>query len=261
MAIDPATAKILAQVAVKVVTDEETRTKILYAALIAITVSVFILLLPIYILTHPFEMLKMAFSDSPEVAAFIEQYKLENDDKVLVFGQNPIFQGPYPLPVKGAVITSDYGERTDPLTGESAFHHGTDFGGELQSDIYAVADGEVVLVVTEKNNGYGNYIIIKHKGQKPNAAGGIETETFYALYGHMNEIFMFKGQTVQQGAVIGLMGGDPERDENPGRSTGTHLHFEIRLSQYGSSISPDGYIFPKPEVSENTESEEESTNE
>ena len=172
-----------------------------------------------------------------------------------MIGGNLIFQDNYPLPVVGASVTSGYGERADPFTGSTAFHSGTDFGGAWQSNIYSVADGEVVKVNTEKNDGHGNYIIIRHTGQRINDAGGIETEAFYGLYAHMNEIYMFEGQSVKQGAVIGLMGGDPNRDANPGRSTGTHLHFEIRTSQGGAGVDPAGYIFPKPEPPESSESE------
>jgi murein DD-endopeptidase MepM/ murein hydrolase activator NlpD len=260
MAIDPATAKAIAKVAASVLTDKETRSKLFYIILIAVACGVAVILIPIYLLTHPMEMLKAAFADSPDEAAYIEQYKLDNDDKVLVIDGNPLYEGDYPLPVKGASITSSYGERSDPFTGQTSFHYGTDFGGAWQSELYAVADGVVVKVCTEKNDGYGNYIIIKNTGQRTNDAGGIETETFYTLYGHMNEVYMFEGQSVKKGAVIGLMGGDPDLDTNPGRSTGTHLHFEVRTSQYGSGIDPAGYIFPEPEPPESTESEE-TTNE
>lgn len=255
MAIDPATAKATAKVAVSVATDKETRSKLLYILLIAIVCGVAVLLIPLYLLTHPLEMLKAAFADTPDDAAFIEQYKQENDDKVLVIGGNLIFQDRYPLPVVGASVTSGYGERADPFTGNTAFHSGTDFCGAWQSNIYSIADGEIVKVNTEKNDGYGNYIIIRHTGQRTNDAGGIETEVFYGLYAYMNEVYMFEGQSVKQGAVIGLMGGDPNRDANPGRSTGTHLHFEIRTSQGGAGVDPAGYIFPKPEPPESSESE------
>lgn len=112
-------------------------------------------------------------------------------------------------------------------------------------------------VCTEKNDGYGNYIIVKHTGERTAEDETVTSETFYALYGFMNEIYMFDGQSLKKGAIIGLMGGDPEKDTNPGRSTGTHLHFEIRTTQSGSAIDPAGYIFPapEPEPEETTESE------
>lgn len=258
MAIDPATAKAIAKVAASVLTDKETRSKLFYIILIAVACGVAVILIPIYLLTHPMKMLKAAFAGSPDEAAYIVQYKLENDDKVLVIDGNPLYEGDYLLPVKGASITSPYGERTDPFTGQTSYHSGTDFGGAWKSELYAVADGVVVKVCTEKNDGYGNYIIIKNTGQRTNDTG--EIETFYTLYGHMNEVYMFEGQSVKKGAVIGLMGGNPDLDTNPGRSTGTHLHFEIRTSQYGSGVDPAGYIFPEPEPPESAESEE-TTNE
>lgn len=259
MAVDPATIKAVAKVAVNVLTNKETRSNLLYIILIALAVGVAIILIPIYLLTHPLEMLEAAFADTPDDAAYIEQYKQENDDKVLVIGEGLTVQDAYPLPVIGATVTSEYGERTDPITGEAAFHHGTDFGGEWRSEIFSVADGTVAVVCTEKNDGYGNYIIIKHTGQRTAEDGTVTTETFYALYAHLNEIYMFEGQSVKQGAIIGLMGGDPERDTNPGKSTGTHLHFEIRTTQDGEAVDPAGYIFPvpepEPETEETTESE------
>ena len=248
MAIDPMAAKLLARAAVSVISDKENRSRLLYIILISASCVITLLLIPLYILTHPLEMLESVFADSPDEMIFVEGYKQENDDKVLVFGESLIQAAAYPLPVIGAVITSEYGERIDPFTSESAFHYGTDFAGLWQSEIYAIADGEVVKVSTKKNNDYGNYMIIRHK---------IVTETFYTMYAHMNDIYMFEGQSVKQGALIGLMGGDPERDKNPGRSTGTHLHFEIRNSQNGKGINPVGYIFAVPDITEETTDENE----
>lgn len=139
-----------------------------------------------------------------------------------------------------------------------SFHYGTDFEGAWRSEIYSVADGVAVKVCTEKNDDYGNYIIIKHTGVRTDEDGREKNETFYALYGYMNEIYMYEGQSVKKGALIGVMGGDPKRDKNPGQSTKTHLHFEIRNAQDGVGIDPTVYIFPLPD--ETAESEE-NTNE
>ncbi|MEA1998336.1 MAG: M23 family metallopeptidase, partial [Euryarchaeota archaeon] len=94
-------------------------------------------------------------------------------------------------------------------------HNGIDYGAPTESDIYACADGVVVLA-EERDYGYGRHIRIQHKG-------------FLALYGHLQFMNFKKGDRVKSGDVIGGMGGDP-RDDVPydGNSSGTHLHFEIR---------------------------------
>ncbi len=251
MAIDPVTAKAIAQAAAKILTDKEARNKLLYLLLVILAVSLVVVLLPIYILTQPIEALKSVFADAPDDVAFVEQFKTENDEKVLTIGSDLIYEGVYPLPVKEANMTSKYGERIDPITGQTAFHYGTDFSGEWRSEIYAVDDGEVVSICTDKNDSFGNYIIIRHMGTHARESAG--TGEFYALYGHMSEIYMYEGQTVKQGTVIGLMGGSPEEDSNPGRSTRTHLHFEIRKSKDSEGISPIGYIFTASETEDDSD--------
>ena len=67
-------------------------------------------------------------------------------------------------------------------------------------------------------------------------------ETIFTLYAHLAEIDVVQGQEVIQGTIIGTQGGDPLRDKNPGSSTGTHLHFEIRLENK-STIDPAPYLF------------------
>ena len=68
-------------------------------------------------------------------------------------------------------------------------------------------------------------------------------ETIYTLYAHLAEIYVSNGQEVKQGNVIGIQGGDPERDNNPGTSTGSHLHFEIRKSAGGDYQNPRNYLY------------------
>ena len=83
-------------------------------------------------------------------------------------------------------------------------------------------------------NGFGNCIEIKHI---------VNGETIYSFYAHLSKINVKSGDKVKQGEVIGLEGGDPESDPNPGNSTGHHLHFEIRkASGYGNDVDPTKYI-------------------
>ena len=68
-------------------------------------------------------------------------------------------------------------------------------------------------------------------------------ETIYSFYAHLSRIDVKEGEKVTQGQVIGLEGGDPTTDDNPGSSTGHHLHFEIRkASGYGNDIDPNKYL-------------------
>ncbi len=116
-------------------------------------------------------------------------------------------------PVKGTV-TSKYGIRIDPFTGKTAFHSGVDIGAALNSEILAAAGG----VVTKKAylEDYGNYLIISHGG-------------FSTLYAHCNSILVEKGNRVEKGQLVARVG-------STGRSTGPHLHFEIRIRE--SRIDP-----------------------
>ena len=127
---------------------------------------------------------------------------------------------PFALPLKTSFrYTSGFGMRNDPKGAGRRMHEGTDFAGAYGSPIYATADGVVIHAGPE--NGYGNLIKIQH-------AFGIETR-----YGHLSKIRVNVGDRVSRGDRIGDMG-------NSGRSTGTHLHYEVRLS--GTAINPMTYI-------------------
>ena len=130
------------------------------------------------------------------------------------------------------VITSEYGERIHPITGATSFHSGIDIVGEHHTEILAVADGEVTYAGVQ--SGYGNCVEIKHI---------VNGETIYSFYAHLSRIDVTVGQTVSQADVIGLEGGNPESDPNPGTSTGHHLHFELRsASGSGNSLNLNNYI-------------------
>ena len=124
----------------------------------------------------------------------------------------------WPLPVAGT-ITSQFGHRVDPITGEVSSHTGTDIACAEGTPILAAADGTVIVAngLDSWGGSYGYYIQIDH-------GGGLET-----LYAHCSSICVTTGQQVQAGEVIGYVG-------HTGRVTGNHLHFETRLS--GSRINP-----------------------
>ncbi len=168
-----------------------------------------------------------------------EPFNLSEDDislfkQIYMHNSELEFNGRFPMPVKGT-ITSRYGYRSDPFGNPTAeFHKGLDIQPEHHSPINTIADGEVIEVNT-KTNSYGNYVLIKHE---------IDNEVFYSFYAHLSEVTVSVNEKVIQGQVIGLEGGEPKKDPNPGSSTGHHLHFEIRKSPgNNSTVNPEKYLF------------------
>ncbi|WP_299669914.1 M23 family metallopeptidase [uncultured Ruegeria sp.] len=129
-------------------------------------------------------------------------------------------KAPFASPVRAAVrFTSGYGTRRDPKTGGRRMHNGADFAGATGTDIFATADG--VVTHAGWQSGFGRLVKIKH-------AFGIET-----LYAHNTKIRVKVGQRVSRGDHIADMG-------STGRSTGTHLHYEVRVN--GKPVNPMTYI-------------------
>ena len=126
---------------------------------------------------------------------------------------------PLRRPVGAARFTSGFGGRKDPINGRKSFHAGVDFAAPRGTAIYAAGAGEVVY--SARQRGYGNLIKIRH-------AFGYET-----VYAHLNRRRVKVGDKVERGDRIGDMG-------NTGRSTGTHLHYEIRVN--GKTVNPAKYI-------------------
>jgi murein DD-endopeptidase MepM/ murein hydrolase activator NlpD len=116
---------------------------------------------------------------------------------------------PHNLPASLEYISSGFGYRSDPFTGEAAMHAGLDFRGPIGAPIYAAAKGRVSFAGVK--NGYGNCIEITH-------GNGMMTR-----YAHMSAFRARVGQTVEAGDAIGAIG-------SSGRSTGPHLHFEVRIN-------------------------------
>jgi murein DD-endopeptidase MepM/ murein hydrolase activator NlpD len=123
-------------------------------------------------------------------------------------------------PVDSANLTSGFGIRSDPFRARAAMHPGIDLAGPLGTPVYATADG-VVDRAEWNGGGYGNLIEIDH-GQ------GIQTR-----YGHLSQRIAQPGQRVHRGDLIGLMG-------STGRSTGSHLHYEVRVA--GRAIDPISFV-------------------
>nr|WP_207623748.1 M23 family metallopeptidase [Rhodobacter calidifons] len=130
------------------------------------------------------------------------------------------FKLPFAMPVKSAFRwTSGFGYRRDPKGAGIRMHEGTDLAGSYGTPIYATADG--VVVHAGWDNGYGRLVTIRHDF-------GVETR-----YAHLSQIRVEVGQRVSRGDRIGDMG-------NSGRSTGTHLHYEVRLG--GTPVNPMTFI-------------------
>jgi len=122
-------------------------------------------------------------------------------------------------PVVGGWVSSHYGKRTDPFTGDPAVHRGLDFAGPLNSVILAVAPG--VVTWSGPLRGYGNLIEIDH-------GNGWVTR-----YGHNSSNYVSLGDYVKPGQTIALMGAT-------GRATGTHLHFEVLYQ--GRHMNPARFV-------------------
>ena len=121
-------------------------------------------------------------------------------------------------------LTSAYGYRVNPITGRGTqFHPGIDIALPQGSNLYAVEDGIVIRTDYNDAHGFGGQIVIFH----PKLA-------LYTQYGHVHAFKVRSGSEVRRGQVIGLSGGQ-RGTKGAGSSTGAHLHFEVRETQYADS--------------------------
>jgi len=123
------------------------------------------------------------------------------------------------MPVEGVRMSSGYGMRTHPVLGGRRQHKGIDLAGPIGTPVHAAADG--VVSRADWFSSYGLYISLEH-------GGAMQTR-----YGHMSRLNVAAGQRVHKGDVIGYIG-------TTGRSTGPHLHYEVRLN--GESVNPVPYL-------------------
>lgn len=133
-----------------------------------------------------------------------------------------------PINMKDYTMASGYGYRRDPVYGTTKFHEGLDFAAAQGTPVYATADGTVE--VAERCSGYGNCVDIEHG------------YNYLTRYAHLSEISVKQGQSVKRGDLIGKVG-------STGKSTGSHLHYEVRfknepqnpVNYYFMDITPEQY--------------------
>ena len=126
---------------------------------------------------------------------------------------------PSRMPVNDVALTSGYGMRVHPVLGGRRAHKGVDLAAPTGTPIYATADG--VVRKAEWFSSYGLFVQLEH---------GASLET---RYGHMSRLNVFNGQQVRKGDLIGYVG-------STGRSTGPHLHYEVRIG--GAAVNPIPYM-------------------
>ncbi|MDR2785178.1 MAG: M23 family metallopeptidase [Treponema sp.] len=128
--------------------------------------------------------------------------------------------GGFRFPLNNFRLSSGFGPRINPVTGNLRLHQGLDLAAPLGADVYAARDG----VITEigEDPVYGKYVIIEH------------SENWTSLYGHLSSVNTDLRKNVKSGSLIGKVG-------STGQSTGPHLHFEIR--QHGKAQNPDKLLF------------------
>lgn len=150
-----------------------------------------------------------------------DAYQNKLEAKIL---QNSVLKDMLPnsAPIAVKFRSSSYGWRTDPFRGTKAFHEGLDFPARMGTPIFAAADG--IVITSGRTSAYGNLVKVDH-------GAGLETR-----YAHASKLLVKVGERVVKGQKIALVG-------STGRSTGPHLHYEIRL--HGNSLDPRQYLDKK----------------
>lgn len=154
-----------------------------------------------------------------EVTPSVNQPVQDETPKVEETSSSAVTPSLTPLPKQKAIITSPFGMRNHPTLGRPVKHNGIDFGSGRGTEIYAASNGKVVLA--EFNSSFGNYIVIEHKDGQSTA------------YAHLDRLSVSKGDIVTKGQIVGYSG-------STGRSTGPHLHYEVRTN--GTPVNPKDYL-------------------
>lgn len=149
----------------------------------------------------------------------VDRSKFNTEVEYLLKLENVIHSFPVSSPMRRYWISSGYGKRVDPIRNRTAMHAGMDMVGRYKSKIYTSAPG--VVIKAGSRGAYGKLVEIDH-------GYGLTTR-----YGHLNKILVKKGEKVGRGDVIGLQG-------SSGRSTGDHLHYEVRYNK--KALNPKNFL-------------------
>ncbi len=168
-------------------------------------------------LRREYERLDEQFSQTHREALFVEQM-LQDEYELLTDQKAFLAAVPTRKPAIG-YFTSGFGIRKSPYGGRVKMHEGLDIANRIGTAIRSPADG--VVTFADLKSGYGHTLIVDH-------GYGVET-----LYGHTRKIVVTRGQKIRRGDVVALLG-------NSGRSTGPHLHYEVRVN--GWPVDPLSYI-------------------
>ncbi|WP_294394844.1 M23 family metallopeptidase [uncultured Sphingomonas sp.] len=152
-----------------------------------------------------------ASSETPFHSLFTSWKKLDS------ISSQGVMSVPSAKPVAEATYTSGYGVRSDPFRGSAAMHAGIDLAAPIGTPVYATADG--IVSRSEWSGGYGNLVEINH-------GKGLQTR-----FGHLSRALVHAGDRVKRGQMIAMMG-------STGRSTGSHLHYEVRIDGYAVNPVP-----------------------
>lgn len=153
------------------------------------------------------------------LSQFFNQDEFESEINYLMQLEKVVNSIPLSSPLKDYSVSSGFGRRIDPIRNSLAMHTGIDLAGEYKSKVYSSAPG--VVAYADTSGAYGRLIQVDH-------GSGIVT-----WYGHLDRILVREGETVKSGQLIGLQG-------NSGRSTGAHLHYEVRLNN--QPVNPANFL-------------------
>ena len=209
MAVDPHTARIIAQAVISQITDEEKRQRLVIGIIILIVNVTLIILIPLFAITSTVDKIKSFFGFGDDGKATDSSYyslvEMHDTYAPTVTVGELEYNGTFPMPVQNATVTSEFGARVHPVTGKQSFHTGIDLAGTWHSNITAVEKGTVVWAGVQR--GYGNCVEVQHST--------VNGTIYFTFYAHLARIDVMEGQEIQQGTVVGIQGGDPNRDPNP----------------------------------------------